>query len=177
MASPATDRLSLSCLISDHHRSLYRCHFDSRSAGSKPSRWQGVVEALAERFDARSIIDYGCAIDASLSRFSTLPIINYDPAISEYSALPERADLVVCLHVLEHVEEDCIDHVLEHLRGLAKKALFIAVSTESSTKTLPDGSPWHSFVKDAAWWREKLVGFDEQRAMDARKEYVALLTC
>lgn len=164
-------------LISDRHRELYRCHFDARAAGSKPSRWQTIVEDLARRFAADSIIDYGCAIDASLSRFSTLPIINYDPCVGAYSALPQRADLVVCLHVLEHVEVDCVDHVLEHLKGLARKALFIAVSTEQSTKTLPDGSPWHSFVRDAAWWRAKLVGFVEQPAMDARKEYVALLTC
>jgi 2-polyprenyl-3-methyl-5-hydroxy-6-metoxy-1,4-benzoquinol methylase len=115
-------------------------------------------------------------MDASLSRYSKLPIVNYDPAVAAYSALPERVDLVVCLHVLEHVEAGCVDYVLEHLKSLARKALFIAVSTEQSTKTLPDGSPWHSFVRDAKWWREKLVGFVEQPAMDSRKEYVALLT-
>jgi hypothetical protein len=116
-------------------------------------------------------------MDASLSRYSKLPIVNYDPAVAAYSALPERADLVVCLHVLEHVEAGCIDYVLEHLKSLARKALFVAVSTEQSTKTLPDGSPWHSFVRDAEWWREKLVGFVEQPAMDSRKEFVALLEC
>jgi hypothetical protein len=136
-----------------------------------------VVEDLAERFGARSVIDYGCAIDASLSRFSSLPVVNYDPCVSEYSAVPHPADLVVCLHVLEHVEADCVDSVIEHLRSLAMKALFIAVSTEASTKLLPDGSPWHSFVRHESWWRAKLAGFVEQPAMDARKEYVALLTC
>ena len=164
-------------LISDRHRELYRCHFETRAAGGKPSRWQHLVESLADRFDAKSVIDYGCAIDASLSRFSSLPIVNYDPSVSDYSDLPDRADMVVCLHVLEHVEAECIDHVLEHLGSLAKKAIFIAVSTEESTKLLPDGSPWHSFVRDADWWRAKLVGFIEQPAMDERKEYVALLTC
>lgn len=163
-------------LISERHRNLYRSHFDTRTAGSKPSRWQSVVEALVEQFSAQSVIDYGCAIDASLSR-SGLPVVNYDPCVDLYSQLPEMADLVVCLHVLEHVEADCIDSVLGHLRSLAKKALFIAVSTQVSTKVLPDGTPWHSFVRDADWWRAKLVGFVEQPAMDERKEYVALLTC
>lgn len=161
-------------LISELHRNLYRSHFDGRSAGVKPSRWQGVVEELAQRFDARSVIDYGCAVDASLSRFSSLPIVNYDPCVDQYSNLPERADLVVCLHVLEHVEAERIDDVLEHLRNLARKVVFVAVSTQASTKTLPDGSPWHSFVMDSAWWKAKLVGFVEQPAMDERKEYVAL---
>lgn len=164
-------------LISDRHKQLYRRHFDARAVGSKRSRWQTTVEQLTERFDAKSVIDYGCGIEASLSRFSSLPVVNYDPGVDEYSALPERADLVVCLHVLEHVEAGCIDPVIEHLKSLAKKGLLIAVSTEKSTKTLPDGSPWHSFVKGAEWWRAKLSGFVEQPAMDGRKEYVALLTC
>lgn len=164
-------------LISDRHRELYRWHFEGRVAGNRPNRWQAVVEGLADRFSAESLIDYGCGVDASLSRYSKLPIINYDPAVAEYSALPERADLVVCLHVLEHVEAGCVDYVLDHLRGIAKKALFVSVSTEQSTKTLPDGSPWHSFVRSPEWWRRKLDGFVEQPAMEERKEFVALLTC
>ena len=86
--------------------------------------------------------------------------------------------MVVCLHVLEHVEADCVDAVLEHLRSLARKAVLLAVSTEASTKVLADGSPWHSFVRDADWWRGKLAGYVERPDLASRHaEYVALLTC
>lgn len=164
-------------LISDWHRMLYEQYFGACKLVSRPNRWQKRVENLAELIEAKSIIDYGCGPAATLSAFSTIPIRNYDPAVPEYSVVPQPADLVVCLHVLEHVEADCIDHVLEHLRSLATKAVFVAVSTQESTKLLPDGTPWHSFVRDEEWWRAKLVGFVEQMPMERRKEYVALFTC
>lgn len=164
-------------LISERHRALYEQYFGALQFVKRPNRWQERVESVAELIEARSVIDYGCGPAATLSAFSKLPIRNYDPAVPAYSSVPERADLVVCLHVLEHVEAECIDHVLEHIRSLATKAVFIAVSTQVSTKFLPDGSPWHSFVRDEGWWRSKLSGFVEQMPMERRKEYVAMLTC
>lgn len=177
MAASAAHWIGAAVLISDHHRGLYERYYAGRDIAIAPNRWQQRIEDVAELVEARSVIDYGCGPSATLSAFSNLPIRNYDPAVPAYSSVPERADLVVCLHVLEHVEAGCIDYVLEHLRSLAAKALFVAISTQESTKLLPDGSPWHSFVRDEEWWRSKLVGFVEYLAMDERKEYVALLRC
>ena len=48
-------------------------------------------------------------------------------------------------------------------------------------KTLPDGTPWHTFVRDSEWWRRKLLmlgEFIEQPTIDApENEYAALLRC
>jgi hypothetical protein len=90
---------------------------------------------------------------------------------------PSPADLVVSIHALEHVEPEYVDLVIEHMKGLATKALFIVVSCEPSTKLLPNGGPWHSFVRSADWWREKLESFDSQPVIMDRPgaEYAALL--
>ncbi len=162
-------------LISDWHRSLYEQYFAELSFEDKPSRWQRTVEDLARFTESKSVLDYGCGITASLSRFSDLPITNYDPGVSDYAVLPEKADLVVCLDVIEHVEPAYVDNVLAHVVSLARKALLLTISTQESSKLLPDGSPWHCFVKDRLWWQKKLKGFSVMPAMDGREEYVAVL--
>ena len=69
-----------------------------------------------------------------------------------YAALPQPADLVVCWHVLEHVEPDCLAAVLAHIQRLADQAILCAVSCAPSTKVLPDGTPWHTLVQPPTWW-------------------------
>ena len=162
-------------LISDNHRALYEQYFAELSFDSKPSRWQAFMEELVASTGSKSVLDYGCGIMASLSQFSELPITNYDPGVLAYSAMPQPADLVVCLDVIEHVEPECVDAVLEHIISLSRKALLLTISTQESTKLLPDGSPWHCFVRDRGYWRNRLKGFTELPPMDGREEYVTIL--
>jgi len=54
----------------------------------------------------------------------------------------------------------------------------VVVSCQESTKLLPDGSAWHSFVKDAHWWSVRLSGFQAQPTIkDVGLEYAALKLC
>jgi 2-polyprenyl-3-methyl-5-hydroxy-6-metoxy-1,4-benzoquinol methylase len=80
----------------------------------------------------------------------------YDPAIAGKEASPAPADLVVCTDVLEHVEPELLDHVLDHLQGLARRLLFLVVATRSAKKTLEDGRNAHLIVEPDAWWRDTL---------------------
>jgi hypothetical protein len=163
--------------ISSKHQRLYQDYYAARSITKQPSRWLKRVEALAKEVGAKTIIDYGCGAGRGISAFSRYAVADYDPGVPECAADPRNADLVVSIHALEHVEPEYLDDVISHMTGLADKALFIVVSCEPSTKVLPDGSPWHSLVRDAAWWRNKLSAFDPQPVMMDRPgaEYAAFL--
>jgi hypothetical protein len=145
-------------------------------AQSLPSRWVERVRQLAIEVDAESILDYGSGPSGGLSRY--IPNVrDYDPGVKGLDSEPEQADLVTCIHTLEHVEPICLAAVVADLQILARKALFVVVSCEKSTKVLPDGTPWHTFVRDARWWRDYLVGFEEQPPMKDKPgaEYAALM--
>lgn len=163
-------------LISQRHRQLYRDYYAARSIARQPSRWLPRVEAMAEQVDAHTILDYGCGAGRGISSFTKYRAADYDPGVPGCTTEPAPADLVVSIHALEHVEPDYVDAVIAHMTALARKALFIVVSCEPSTKLLPDGSAWHSFVRSAAWWREKLSAFEPQPVMMDRAgaEYAAM---
>jgi hypothetical protein len=169
--------MSRSPLISDHHRVLYQQHYDMHpiKGPRRPSIWINRIENEARRFEARSIIDYGCGAARGVSCCSTLPVADYDPGVPGLENVPEPADLVVSIHMLEHVEEDKIDAVVEHIRSLALKAALIVVSCEHSTKLLPDGTPWHSFVRPYWWWAGKLGGELIQTIKDPEREFATVL--
>lgn len=163
-------------LISAKHQQLYMDYYASRYIPLHRSRWLDRVEQLADTIGAQTILDYGCGRGRGISSFSKYDVRDYDPGVPGCTAEPAPADLVVSIHALEHVEPQYVDGVIEHMKKLATKALFIVVSCEPSTKLLPDGSPWHSFVRSAQWWTEKLAVFDPQPVIMDRygAEYAAL---
>ena len=141
-------------VISEHHRELYRLYYMRTDVLARPHAWQGEIEAIAVGLGVGSVLDYGCGPARALSMFSALNVTDYDPAVSGIDQRPAPHQLVVCNHVLEHVEADRVPAVLDDLKSLTLKALYLAVSCEPSTKTLPDGTPWHSTVKTAEEWLE-----------------------
>ena len=137
------------------HIALYKAHYAPTTPRMRSPRWLPLVEQIAAETRATSLLDYGCGPVANLATFfMALPVINYDPAVPAYAAEPGPADLVVCMHVLEHLELEYVSAVLQHLWGLTRKAALVTVSCQPSTKVLPDGSPWHSFIKPPQWWAE-----------------------
>ena len=143
--------------ISKAHRKRYADYYAAREIPLRQHRWHDYFERIAEEIGAATVLDYGCGPNASLAAFSGRAVTNYDPGVSAYSTAPVGTfDLVVCNQVLEHIEPECIDAVLDDVRGYAGKAALISVSTEPSTKLL-DGMDWHSFVKEPAWWHVKFI--------------------
>jgi hypothetical protein len=163
-------------LISDRHRDLYMRHYDTRVIEPRPSVWLPRIELLADMHGARTVVDYGCGAARGVSRFSRLSVTDYDPAVPGCEAVPDPADMVVSVHALEHVEPESVDAVIDHMRDLALRVLLVVVSCEESTKTLPDGSPWHSFVKPYDYWLGRLSDFRPIVSIkDPRKEFAAVL--
>jgi 2-polyprenyl-3-methyl-5-hydroxy-6-metoxy-1,4-benzoquinol methylase len=113
------------------------------------------VAEVAKRIGAETVLDYGSG-KGSLKRALGLPVAEYDPAVPEHAAEPVAADLVVCSDVLEHIEPECLDEVLDHLKQLAKKVGFFVIATRPAKKHLDDGRNAHLIVEDREWWMRKL---------------------
>jgi len=108
----------------------------------------------------RSIIDYGCGQSKFLDEIRlgyNVRCVRYDPAIPEYSRKPSfRADLLVNVDVLEHIEESELDDVIAELAALGWNAI-IVVDTRPASAFLPDGRNAHVTVRPKLWWRERLL--------------------
>lgn len=137
-------------------------HASPRGYGGRGAKWADAVAQLVRRFQASSVLDYGCGQGSLIAalKAQALPGIRwaeYDPAIPEKSNQPVFADLVVCTDVLEHVELDKLDAVLRHLRQLARRAVFVVIALRPSNKTLSDGRNAHVTIETADWWIARLI--------------------
>lgn len=147
-------------LISPAYRDLNReLHERGIGYGTNGHRWAPLVIEIAKDHRCMTVLDYGSG-DSSLRRaLADAPLLvrDYDPAIGEKAATPAPADLVVCADVLEHVEPDCIDAVLDDLRRLAERAVFLVVSTIPAKKVLADGRNAHILIRPPSWWLDLLL--------------------
>lgn len=146
-------------LISDAYRAQNaELHIRRPLYGCSGSKHAAAVIAFATELSARDILDYGCGKQTLGAMIGpSMQYRGYDPAIPHLAAEPEPADLVVCTDVMEHVESDMIDAVLLHIKGLARKGVYFAISTEPGTRKLPNGELAHCSVYPAAWWERKLA--------------------
>ena len=117
------------------------------------------VEALAHKYKATSILDYGCGkatLKTELKRRGRVKeetiIHSYDPAIPSFEDGKTPSDLVVCLDVMEHIERGCLSDVVVDIKAMTKKALFVRIATRPSKKLLPDGRNPHLIVENGPWW-------------------------
>src|SRR5262245_39491048 len=84
--------------------------------------YAGIVKNVFTSINAASISDYGagkCNLKVGLERaglrnFTYYP---YDPAFPYYGE-PREADLVCCIDVLEHIEEDYLENVINDLEKI-----------------------------------------------------------
>lgn len=118
--------------------------------------------------NVKTMIDYGCgqAYGHQKHRFANIwrlePIKLFDPGYPEYSEKPtEPADMVICIDVLEHVPEELLEEVLDDINFLAKKIVFLTISTRPASKRTIDGKNAHLTVKPKEWWEEKLKRFTQ----------------
>jgi hypothetical protein len=164
-------------LISAKHQAQYQQHYKARPTKAAANAHLAQILQFAHEVGAATILDYGCGGHASIDGYCALLVQNYDPGIPAYSELPTPADLVVCLDVLEHVEADCIEEVIAHIRLLALKGIFLTISCRESPKKLPDGSPWHIFVRDEKYWREVFSDFTTLEYDEGRKQIIGRKVC
>lgn len=143
--------------ISENYRKLNeQLHAENKQFGNNGHKYLHHVLSLCKQLNTQDILDYGCG-KGMLAQQLPFPIREYDPAIEKHKELPEPAELVVCTDVIEHLEEEYLDAVLDHIKSLTKKLAYLVISIEPAMKTLPDGRNAHLIVKPYQWWIEKLL--------------------
>ena len=117
------------------------------------------VAAVIRSSGASSLGDYGagkCRLQTALRDLGIeVDYRPYDPAYPEYGG-PQRADLVTCVDVLEHVEPDCLPAVLRELSQITVRLGFFTVHTGPAVKHLSDGRNAHLIQRPMAWWLDNL---------------------
>lgn len=106
-----------------------------------------------------TILDYGCGQSILLESLDLGPdvaLLRYDPAIAEYSRPPTApCDLLLCIDVLEHIEERDVDAALREMHAWSKEAI-IVVDTVPAKHRLPDGRNAHVTLRPHAWWQARI---------------------
>jgi len=122
-----------------------------------------LVAQVIEKLEAQHVLDYGCGSTLQLPKALKGLIKHrftyqaYDPAVPKYASPPVPAELVVCIDVLEHVEEDRIDAVLDHLEELTEAVGVFTVATGPAVKVLADGRNAHILQRPPEWWLPRLM--------------------
>lgn len=150
-------------LITEEYRALNaELHQRNPAYGISGHRWKAEVAELIRINDYTSLLDYGSGKGTLRAAFPSsfwdrgFLFMEYDPAIPEKSSPPSQADLVVCTDVLEHIEPDCLNAVLDDLRRVTRRAVFLEIHTALAQKTLADGRNAHLIVEPAEWWLGQL---------------------
>lgn len=157
-------------LISENYKEQMKELHKSGKFGIKGHVYVKDVMHLAVQVDAKSILDYGCG-SGTLKKNMTLPVREYDPAIPGKDSPPLPADLVVCTDVLEHVEPECLEGVLNHLRCLTNKLCYAVIHLTPAMKVLPDGRNAHLILEDVPWWSMRLSKHFKVLLAQGSKEY------
>ena len=139
-------------------------------AGEALAEYKHQIFNLIKENNIKTILDYGCGkakFHSILFNNRKVPgspmnvnITKYDPAVAQYANKPTGTyDLVLCIDVMEHVQEDKVDEVLKDIFTYSNK-VFLTITCYAAKQILTNGKNAHYTVKDPDWWKEKLKVYD-----------------
>lgn len=181
LSNPPWEQEKFATISAEYRQLNAGLHADeSVKFGYKGHQQADAVVSTMTKHDCADILDYGAGkqtLSAELKSRGVDNIKDYDPSIETISAPPLAADLIVCCDVLEHVEPEYLDAVLDHLRTLCRKKLFVRVCTVPCTsKSLPDGSNPHRIIQPLEWWKERLLSrFNVDEELENGEQYFTLV--
>lgn len=149
-------RYVASDLMSDGYRAQLRRQHETTKWGGDGAKHVAAVKTFAGSLNAGTILDYGCGRGALADAMAPQRVSQYDPGIPGKDGMPKPVDLVVCTDVLEHIEPDRLDAVLDHIKRLAAKGVYLVIATRPAKAVLADGRNAHLIVKPAEWWIDKI---------------------
>ena len=147
-------------IISENYLTLQKELHKNPNYGVASIKFAPNVKKIFEDAKLSSISDYGAGKMYLKKTLNSLGLKNfeyfpYDPAFPDYGP-PKEADLVCCIDVLEHVEENFLDNVLDDLKKITKKFGFFTIHTGPAAKILKDGRNAHLIQKPPSWWLPKM---------------------
>jgi hypothetical protein len=148
-----------------HHAKVQGKTFSGRFTWKQRHR----IKDLIERFDAKSICDYGCGwgkqyqerdekTGQSLAQFWGIDPVKFDPGVPHFQTEPKgKFDLVICVQVLGSIPTADLPAIVDRLYAHANKAIFVAerIGTprkpifEDMEAEMPHGKPME-------WWLDLL---------------------
>lgn len=149
----------MTALITEAYRAEQERLHARGNYGTASLKYGTLVSGLIDQLEIDTLLDYGCGSMRNLLKVLACErdcgYVGYDPAVPNFSAPPQPADMVCCIDVLEHIEPELLDNVLNHLRSLSRRWSFMTVHTGPARKTLSDGRNAHLIQQPPLWWLER----------------------
>jgi len=160
----------MNAVISEAYREEQQNLHKNPSYGSASIMYAPMVSDVINTFKATDVLDYGAGkgrLSQNLTVDHDIKITMYDPAIPQFSEIPEPHELVVCIDVLEHIEPEYLDAVLDDLQRLTKRIGIFTIHTGPAIKVLSDGRNAHLTQESPDWWLPKIMKRFNLKTMNA----------
>jgi Methyltransferase domain len=146
-------------LLSEQYKAEQARLHAAGNYGTASLAYGEIVSQLVDETGAKTLLDYGCGSMRNLAKVLDCDVLyqGYDPAVPAFSADPDPADMVVCIDVLEHIEPDCLESVLDHLKAKTRGHAFFTIHTGPAVKKLSDGRNAHLIQQPASWWLPQIM--------------------
>lgn len=154
---------STTALLASHQQYRIMHQNPSMFSGGSLRQFLPEITSLINSSNIHTVLDYGCGKAQCYKEYRLHSLWQvddiklYDPGVDLYSTPPNKKyDLTICTDVMEHVPEESVDQVLEHIASCTTKMAFFSISTRPAKKILPDGRNAHLTIKSPDWWIAKL---------------------
>lgn len=148
-------------ITADYQQEMRKLHVENPVFGIASTYRARDIRWLMEELGFRTVLDYGSGkgrLGKALKAWDyEIQVVNYDPGLPEFAVDPHPEDFVACVDVLEHIEPDCLDDVLAHLKSKIRKVGYLTIAHYPAGKFLSDGRNAHLIVQEPEWWRQKLA--------------------
>ena len=146
-----------------YKKQLYMQHeiHTSWGHGASINKFKHCLHFL-EKEECKTIIDYGCGksnLKDFVEKNYNYEVTEYDIGIEGKDVLNNKADFIVCVDVLEHIEPECLEDVLKHIHRHATKGVYFSICLVASYGFFKDGSNLHTIIKNGDWWYSKVLQY------------------